>query len=319
MGGDQGPIPVVAGMARVAKKDPDVTFVVHGNKDELKKRLKKYKALNDRYEIKPTTKVISMDTKPSTALRNGRDSSMWSTIETLRTGLANVAISCGNTGALMATAMLNLKKAPGVSRPAIACLCPSPNASGFNVLLDVGADIKANEKDLLCYSIMGSKFAQNGLQLNKPRIGLLNVGTESHKGRSEIKAAYDLISGHEEPNGYEFVGFVEGTEIFSDRVDVIVTDGFTGNTAIKSSEGAARVIRNQLRQAFAHTLFSRIGGFFAYTSLRRFFKRIDPRRANGGVFLGLNGIVIKSHGGSDAVGIEAAIDLGVKLARSKSF
>ncbi len=319
MGGDQGPIPVVAGMARVAKKDPDVAFVVHGNESQLNKRIKKYKALANRCEVKPTTKVISMDTKPSTALRTGRDSSMWSTIDTLKAGLANVAVSCGNTGALMATSMLNLKKASGVSRPAIACLCPSPNVSGYNVLLDAGADIKADEKDLLCYCILGTRFAQNGLSIDRPRIGLLNVGTESHKGRSEIKAAYNLISENEEHHGYEFVGFVEGTEIFSNKVDVIVTDGFTGNTAIKSSEGAARIIRNQLRQAFTHSPFSRIGSFFAYTSLRRFFKRIDPRRSNGGVFLGLNGIVIKSHGSSDAIGIEAAITLGVKLARSKSF
>ncbi len=319
MGGDQGPIPVVAGMARVAKRDPDVAFVVHGDKSQLKKRIKKYKALSTRCEVKPSTKVISMDIKPSIALRNGKDSSMWSTIDTLKTGLANVAVSCGNTGALMAMSMLNLRKAAGVSRPAIACLCPSPNESGFNVLLDAGADIKADERDLLCYSILGTKFAQNGFSIVKPRIGLLNVGTESHKGRSEIKNAYNLISENEEANGYNFIGFVEGTDIFSDEVDVIVTDGFTGNTAIKSSEGAAKIIRNQLRQAFTHSPFSRIGGFFAYTSLRRFFKRIDPRRSNGGVFLGLNGIVIKAHGGSDPVGIEAAINLGVKLARSKSF
>ena len=319
MGGDQGPVPVVAGMAKVAKKDPDVAFIVHGNENQLNKRIKKYKTLENRCEIRATSKVISMDTKPTTALRTGRDSSMWSTIDTLKAGLANVAVSCGNTGALMATAMLNLKKASGVSRPAIACLCPSPNESGFNVLLDAGADIRADERDLLCYCILGTRFAQNGLTINKPRIGLLNVGTESHKGRSEIKAAFNLISENEHQNGYEFIGFVEGTDIFSSKVDVIVTDGFTGNTAIKSSEGAARVIRSQLHQAFTHSPFSRIGSFFAYTSLRRFFKRIDPRRSNGGVFLGLNGIVIKSHGSSDAIGIAAAIKLGVKLARSNSF
>ncbi len=319
MGGDKGPATVLAGMAKVVSKFPDSRFIVHGDEDLIKKSLNKFKALRTRCEINHTTQVVSMDEKPSKVVRNGRDSSMWKTVQTLKEGCAGVAVSCGNTGALMATSLVNLKKSAGVTRPAIACLCPSPNPAGFNVLLDAGADIRADENDLLCYSVLGNQFAQSGLSITRPRVGLLNVGIELHKGRAEIRSAYDLIQASQEQNRYQFIGFVEGTDIFSSKVDVIVTDGFTGNTAIKSSEGAARIIRGQLKAAFQHTPFSRIGGFFAYTSLRRFFKKIDPRRANGGVFLGLDGIVIKSHGGSDSVGIAAAITLGMRLASAKNF
>ncbi len=319
MGGDRGPRAVLAGMNKVAKKFPNSQFIIHGDKAAIAPPLQRYKLLRQRCQIKHTDQVVSMDAKPSQIIRNGRDSSMWKTIESLKEGFSTVAVSCGNTGALVATSLFNLKKSPGVSRPAIACLCPSSNPAGYNVLLDAGADIRANKDDLLCFSILGNQFAKYGLSINNPRVGILNVGTESHKGRPEIKAAYDLVNQIQENYGFEFVGFVEGTDIFSSAVDVIVTDGFTGNTAIKSSEGAALVIRKNLREAFQYTPFSRIGGFFAYTSLRRFFKKIDPRQSNGGVLLGLEGVVIKSHGGSDPVGIAAAITLGLKLANSKNL
>ena len=184
-------------------------------------------------------------------------------------------------------------------------------------MLDVGADIRADENDLLQYAMMGGSYARNGLGITKPRIGLLNVGTEEHKGRAEIKVAHDLIEKAVKDADFDFVGFVEGGDIPSDRVDVIVTDGFTGNVALKTGEGTATLIREFLRSAFQATPLSRIAALLALTSLKRLTKRIDPRRVNGGVFLGLNGTVVKSHGSADATGIAAAIKLAFRLAESR--
>ncbi len=183
-------------------------------------------------------------------------------------------------------------------------------------MLDVGADIRADEQDLLQYALMGASYARNGLGLGRPRIGLLNVGTEEHKGRAELKDAHDLITQASDAAHFEFVGFVEGGDIPSNRVDVIVTDGFTGNVALKTGEGTASLIREFLDAAFRYSPLSRLGALFALTSLRRLSKRIDPRRVNGGVFLGLNGTVVKSHGAADATGVSAAIKLAFTLAQS---
>jgi glycerol-3-phosphate acyltransferase PlsX len=255
-----------------------------------------------------------MDDKPSQVVRNGKGTSMWSALEAVREGSASVAVSCGNTGALMALSMMRLRRLPGVNRPAIAVLYPSTNPQGFNVLLDVGADIRADADDLLRYALMGMSYARNGLDLTRPRVGLLNVGTEEHKGRTELKKAYDLIQEQREAAGFEFVGFVEGGDISGDICDVIVTDGFTGNVAIKTGEGTATLIGQRLREAFQYTPLSRLASLLAYPSLRRLKKRIDPRRLNGGVFLGLNGTVVKSHGSADATGVSSAIKLAAQLA-----
>ncbi|MEO0830531.1 MAG: phosphate acyltransferase, partial [Pseudomonadota bacterium] len=193
----------------------------------------------------------------------------------------------------------------------------SQNPGGFNVMLDVGADVRADAKDLVQYALMGSSYARNGLGLARPRIGLLNVGTEENKGRPEIREAHDLIARSAPSAEFEFVGFVEGGDIPSDRVDVIVTDGFTGNVALKTGEGTAQLIRDLLREAFRATPLSRLASLLALTSLRRLSKRIDPRRVNGGVFLGLNGTVVKSHGSADATGVSAAIKLAFRLAESR--
>ena len=231
-------------------------------------------------------------------------------------GEATVAVSCGNTGALMAISMIRLRKLPGVNRPAIACLWPSRNAGGFNVMLDVGADVKGEAEDLMQFATMGASYARNGLHLKRPRVGLLNVGTEAHKGRAELKAAYDMMPAIAEVGDFEFVGFVEGGDIPSDRVDVIVTDGFTGNIALKTGEGTARMIAELLRETLGGSLLSKIGALFSLGALRRLQKRIDPRRVNGGVFLGLNGTVVKSHGSADATGVAAAIRLAFDLAKT---
>ncbi len=314
MGGDMGPAAVVAGCDQSARKNPDLFFILHGPKAEIEGLVSRRKALAGRCEVRDATGVVTMDDKPSQVVRSGKDTSMWSAIEAVRDQSASVAVSCGNTGALMALSMIRLRKLPGVNRPAIAVLYPSSNPQGFNVLLDVGADVKADADDLLRFALMGMSYARNGLDLPRPRVGLLNVGTEEHKGRTELKEAYELIREQRDVAGFEFVGFVEGGDISGDVCDVIVTDGFTGNVAIKTGEGTASLVGNRLREAFKFTPLSRLASILAYPSLRRLKKKIDPRRVNGGVFLGLNGTVVKSHGSADATGVSSAIKLAAQLA-----
>ncbi|MGC9371412.1 MAG: phosphate acyltransferase PlsX [Paracoccaceae bacterium] len=316
MGGDRGPAAVVAGIARSAAKNPDIRFILHGPKAKLERLVGRRRVLAGRCEIRHAEDVVTMDAKPSHVMRHGKGSSMWSAIESVRDGEATVCVSCGNTGALMALSMVRLRKLPGVNRPAIACLWPSRNPQGFNVMLDVGADIRADEHDLLQYAQMGASYARNGLDLPHPRVGLLNVGTEEHKGRAELKAAHDLIDAAAPANEFDFVGFVEGGDIPSSKVDVIVTDGFTGNVALKTAEGTANLISELLKAAFKFSPLSRIAALLAFTSMQRLKKRIDPRRVNGGVFLGLNGTVVKSHGSADATGVSAAVKLAFQLAQS---
>jgi glycerol-3-phosphate acyltransferase PlsX len=317
MGGDKGPAAVVAGMALSAKTFPNIKFIVHGDQALLKPLVAKRAILADRCEVRHAPDVITMDDKPSHAMRHGKDSSMWGTIEAVKDKDAAVAVSCGNTGALMAISMIRLRKLPGVYRPAIAILWPSRNESGFNVMLDVGADIRADAPDLLKYALMGASYARNGFGLKRPRVGLLNVGTEEHKGRPELKEAHELISETFDGGDYEYVGFVEGNDIPSDTVDVIVTDGFTGNIALKTGEGTANMIGTAMRESFKATWMSQLGALFAIVPLKRFSRRIDPRRKNGGVFLGLNGTVVKSHGAADATGVAAAITLAYQLAEER--
>jgi glycerol-3-phosphate acyltransferase PlsX len=316
MGGDLGPAAVVAGIALSASKNPDIGFILHGPKDQLKNLVEKRKQLRGRCEIRDATDVVSMEDKPSQVVRSGRNTSMWSALESVRTGEATVCVSCGNTGALMAMSVIRLRKLNGIYRPAIAVMWPSRNPQGFNIMLDGGADIRADAKDLMQYALMGASFARNGFGLMRPRIGLLNVGTEEHKGRAELKEAHDLIAANARSADFEFVGFVEGSDLPGDVCDVIVTDGFTGNVALKTGEGIAKLIADLLREAFQHSPMSRLASVLALSSLKRLKKRVDPRRSNGGVFLGLNGTVVKSHGSADATGVSAAIKLAFQLAET---
>lgn len=315
MGSDQGPAAVIAGIAKSADKNPDLSFILHGPSGTLEPLIAK-RRLGDRVKLRDAPDVVSMDDKPSHVMRNGKGTSMWSTIEAVRAGEAGAAVSCGNTGALMAVSMLRLRKLDGVNRPAIACLWPSRNPAGFNVMLDVGADIRADPDDLLQYALMGVSYARNGMAIDRPRVGLLNVGTEEHKGRPELRIAHDLMRRAADDGEFDFVGFAEGGDIPSDRMDVIVTDGFTGNVALKTGEGTASLIRDLLREAFQYSSLSKLAAVLAVSSLKRLQKRIDPRRVNGGVFLGLNGTVVKSHGSADATGVSAAIKLASTLAQS---
>ncbi|MCP1168817.1 phosphate acyltransferase PlsX [Limimaricola litoreus] len=315
MGGDQGPAVVAAGVSKFLSSDPAAQVLLHGQR-EILAPLFTDAEIAARVEIVHATDVVAMTDKPSNVMRNGKATSMWSSVEALRDRRAEVCVSCGNTGALMAVSMIRLRKAEGVNRPAIACLWPSRNAQGFNVMLDVGADIRADQDDLLAYALMGASYARNGLGLARPRVGLLNVGTEEHKGRAELKVASEMIAAAADKGDFDYIGFVEGGDIPSDRVDVIVTDGFTGNVALKTGEGTATLISGLLREAFLSSAISKIAALLSRGAMGRLKTRIDPRQVNGGVFLGLNGLVVKSHGSADATGVCAALSLAARLARS---
>ena len=316
MGGDRGPAPMIAGLSRAASEDPGLKFLLHGDASIVQPLVNKRKKLRDRVEIRHTEDVVAMDEKPSRALRTGKKTSLWKALEAVSSGEATTALSAGNTGAIVAMAMLVLRKAPNVDRPAIAVHWPANNANGYNIVLDMGADIRADAQNLVQYAIMGAEYSRLAFNVPQPRVGILNVGSEDTKGHQDLRDAKQLLAdlAQDTDCGFSFLGFVEGNDILSDEVDVIVTDGFTGNIAMKASEGTASFIRRTLKDAFTHSILSRFGALFAMGSLRRLRRRIDPRRVNGGVFLGLNGSVVKSHGGADAVGHASAVHLAAKIA-----
>jgi glycerol-3-phosphate acyltransferase PlsX len=315
MGGDRGPAAVVAGLVESLNQHPRMDAILHGDAAVLQPLLARHPDLSPRITLRHAERVVTMEDKPAQVMRHGMGTSMFSTIDAVKDGEAQAAVSCGNTGALMAVSMLRLRKLPGLNRPAIASLFPTPRPGKMNVMLDMGADVKADAGDLLQYAFMGASYARNGLGVSRPRVGLLNVGTEDHKGRDELKEAHALMGARAEAGSFDYVGFVEGTDILSDRVDVIVTDGFTGNIALKAIEGTARTVGDLLRQALTSTLLAKLGALLARGALGRLQRRIDPRRVNGGVFLGLNGTVVKSHGSADATGVAAAIGLAYQLAQ----
>ncbi|SFN57600.1 phosphate:acyl-[acyl carrier protein] acyltransferase [Thioclava dalianensis] len=315
MGGDLGPEATIAGVAKAARTAPELQFIVHGPQEVLAPLIAQHN-LGDKVELHHAEGVVTMEDKPAQVMRSGKNTSMWSAIESVREGAADVAVSCGNTGALMAVSMIRLRKIPGVNRPAIASFWPSRNAAGWNVMLDMGADVKADASDLLTYALMGSSYARNALGITRPRVGLLNVGTEEHKGRAELKEAYGLIEQTQDAGAFDFAGFVEGSHLAADRADVIVTDGFTGNVALKTGEGTAKLVSELLREALTSTLLAKLGALLAMGALKRLQAKVDPRRANGGVFLGLNGTVVKSHGSADATSFAAAIALAARLSKS---
>ncbi len=315
MGGDNGPAAVVAGLADSMALHPQMDAILHGDEAVLAPLVARHPILTDRCTLRHADRVVTMHDKPAQVMRHGAGTSMWGAIDSVKEGEATVAVSCGNTGALMAVSMLRLRKLPGVNRPAIACMWPSRNPGGFNLMLDVGADVKAEADDLLQYATMGASYARNGMGLSRPRIGILNVGTEEHKGRAELKEAHERMPRVAEIGSFDYVGFVEGGDLPSNRVDVIVTDGFTGNVALKTGEGTAKLISDFMRDAFQVGFWSKVTAVLALSSLKRLQKRMDPRRVNGGVFLGLNGTVVKSHGAADATGVAAAIGLAYQLAQ----
>jgi glycerol-3-phosphate acyltransferase PlsX len=315
MGGDSGPSVVVPAIQRAAKRldGRAVRFILHGDEQRLKSGLARIGAAADFCEVRHTDLVIAMDEKPAQALRRGKGSSLWNAVECVKSGEASAAISAGNTGALMAISKLQLRMAaPGLDRPAIVASWPT--LRGITAVLDVGANIQSDATQLVEFAIMGEAFHRAVHGADRPSIGLLNVGSEDVKGHEEVREAHRIL--REGGLDLNYFGFVEGDDIGKGTVDVVVTDGFTGNIALKTAEGTARFIRTLMKDALTSSLLAKSGAFLAQGALRRMASRIDPSSVNGGPLLGLNGVVVKSHGGADAKGFANAIVVAVDLAAS---
>jgi glycerol-3-phosphate acyltransferase PlsX len=313
MGGDHGPSVVVPGAAIALVRHPDTRFLIVGNAASIEPELRQHPALAQKSEIIHTDIAVAMDAKPSQALRNGRwHSSMWLGLEAVRDGRADATVSAGNTGALMAMAKFCLKTIAGVDRPAIAVIWPTVESEC--IVLDVGANVGADARQLVEFALMGAAMGRALFAVERPTVGLLNIGVEEVKGVDEIKAAAATLK--DAPLPIIFRGFVEGDEIGHGAADVVVTDGFTGNIALKTAEGTAKQIGEYLRAAMGRSLIARIGAILAQGAFRALKEKMDPRQLNGGIFLGLNGIVVKSHGGTDATGFASAVDLAYDMASS---
>jgi phosphate acyltransferase len=309
MGGDNAPRMVIAGLDLVAGQFPGARFILFGREPELTPLLKLFKRVRAASEVRHTDSVVDNAAKPSAALRTGQGTSMRHAIESVRAGEAQGVVSAGNTGALMAMAKHVLKTLPGIDRPAIAGV--GPTIRGKSVMLDLGANVDCNADNLVQFAVMGEVFARKVLGLQQPSVGLLNIGEEHMKGNEAVRKAAAVLQASD--LSIHFHGFVEGNDICEGTVDVIVTDGFTGNIALKSMEGAARLFSQVLRNTMRHSFFGRIGGLIAAPALAVLREKLDPRYYDGAMFLGLNGVCVKSHGGTDAVGFSSAVTVAIKL------
>ena len=303
MGGDNAPEIVIRGAECARERFPDTRFLLFGSEAEIAPRLASLPRLREVCEIRHTTERITADAKPSVALRTGRDSSMWMAIEAVRSGSAAAVVSAGNTGALMAISKFVLRMPSGVDRPAIVSFFPT--LRGESAMLDLGANVECDAQNLVQFAVMGAMFARSVLGIERPTVGLLNIGAEELKGHDAVREAAAIL--RSTPLPLRFEGFVEGNDIPAGTVDVIVTDGFTGNVALKTAEGTAHLYAQFLRQAFRSSWTASLGYLLARRTMQKLRERMDPRRYNGAVFLGLNGVAVKSHGSSDAYAFGNAI------------
>src|SRR3984957_14802568 len=312
MGGDAGPGIVITALIRVVQRHPEVKFILAGDEAVLNGLLARHSKLKTRVSVRHAPDRVAREEKPRHVLRRGRETSMWRALEAVKNKEAEVAVSAGNTGALMAMSMYQLGVTDGISRPAIASIWPT--LSGQTVVLDCGANVSATAEQLVDFAIMGEAFAHAILGLDKPTVGLLNVGTEEQKGNDGVREAANILRNSNLP--LHFHGFVEGNDIAEGTVDVVVTDGFTGNIALKTAEGTAKLVGQFLKRSLTRSLLGRIGAFIASGALSALRRRLDPRAANGGIFLGLGGVVVKSHGGTDATGFASALDMAITMAKA---
>ncbi len=312
MGGDNAPTNVLQAMGLSAVRHPYASFIVFGVQNIIAPIIEKIPELKGKYHIVHTDCSVAMDEKPSIAIRQ-KNSSMCLAIESVRDGLAHAVISGGNTGALMALSKLRLRMIAGINRPSLASLWPT--LKGECVVTDVGANIVATSDELVDFAIMASEYARIIFDKKTPLVGLLNVGTEEMKGNDTIKSAAGILVDKQTEYDFKYYGFVEGSDICKGTVDVVITDGFTGNIALKTAEGVASLVGGYLKGALQSTFFSKLGALLAKKTLLHFKDKIDPRKVNGGVFLGLNGIAVKSHGGADNIAYAAALDLAIDLAK----
>ncbi len=306
MGGDFGPEVVIPAAVHVVKKINDIHIILVGDEKRLRDCAKQHSIDLDRhFEIHHASQVVEMDEDPRSALRKKKDSSMRVAINLVKEGKAQAVVSAGNTGALMATAKFVLKTLPGIDRPAICTTIPA--YGGHTHMLDLGANVDSSAEHLFQFAAMGSVLAEAIDSTHEPKVGLLNIGTEDGKGNAQVKEANVLLQ-----NGsFNYIGYVEGDDIYSDKVDVVVCDGFVGNISLKTMEGVAKMFSTLMREEFKQSILSRLSGLVAWPVLSRFKKRFDPRRYNGASMLGLTGIVIKSHGGTDVLGYANAIEIAL--------
>lgn len=313
MGGDDAPRIVIEGLDRFCAGRNGVDFILHGEETVLMPLLRQYPAVAARCELRHTDIFVRMEDKPSQALRRARGSSMWNAVECVKTDEAQAAVSAGNTGALMAISIMLLRKMAGVHRPGMTALWPT--MTGTCVVLDVGANLEADAAQLVTFAVMGEAYARAVTGKAHPSIGLLNIGAEDSKGHGHLKTAGEVIN--RAGLNLNYHGFIEGDDISAGTVDVVVTDGFSGNIALKTAEGTARLVASYLKEAFSGDVPAKMGAFLASSGLKRLRDKMNPSSVNGGVLLGLNGVVVKSHGGTDAEGYATAVNLAADLAMSR--
>jgi len=313
MGGDQAPDMVVEGAALARERSPNLRFLIFGDEAKLTPLLARHSDLAGASAIRHTAEFVSNTAKPTQALRSGRGSSMRLAIDAVRDGEAAGVVSAGNTGALMAMSKIVLRMLPGIDRPALLSFFPTTR--GESVMLDLGANIDCDANNLVQFAVMGEVFARTVLGLEEPTVGLLNVGEEELKGNEAVKAAHGILKEAKLP--IQFHGFVEGDDIPMGTVDVVVTDGFSGNIALKTAEGTAGLYSRFLRDAYRSSPMAKLGYLFARGALNKLKVRLDPRRYNGAVFVGLNGIAVKSHGGADSLGFATAIGVTADMAANR--
>lgn len=309
MGGDHGPAVLIPGAALALKERPAIRYLLVGDQAQILPLLEKFPALKSASTVLHTDKKVASDEKPAQALRSGRDSSMRLAINAVSEGRADCVVSGGNTGALMAMAKMVLKCLPGIQRPAIASVFPT--MKGETVVLDLGANLECDAELLVQFAVLGAVYSRLVRGHETPTVGLLNVGSEDMKGHDELRNAAAILQQVKFPGKYH--GFVEGNDIPQGSVDVIVTDGFTGNVALKVAEGVGKLTSHMLKDSLKSSIFGMIGAFFAYGALKKLKKRMDPRLYNGGMFLGLGGVCVKSHGGMDEIGVASAIKVAADL------
>lgn len=313
MGGDHAPMLILDGVERFAKANPQASVLLHGPVSVLEAALASRPAARAASVVVDAAEVVAMDAKPAQAMRK-KNTSMWSAIASVKNGEADAAVSAGNTGALMAVSHLQLRTLDHLHRPAIAAQWPT--ARGSSIVLDVGANVDSDPNQLIDFAIMGEAYARALYGIKNPSIGLLNIGSEDLKGHDDIREAMRLLRLHGATLGMNVHGFVEGNDISAGTTDVVVTDGFTGNIALKTAEGAARLVGGFVREALKSGPFSMLGALLASKGLGRLKERMDPRSVNGGVFLGLKGLVVKAHGSSDGIGFASALTIAARMAAS---
>ena len=315
MGGDNSPDKTIHGLSLFLKenKSDDVFFNLFGDEPKIIDKIKKYSIKKDFYKIIHTASVVSDDETPLTAIKNSKNTSMWNCVKSQIGGNSNISLSAGNTGVLMVISKMILKMMSQVSKPALAALWP--NQKGMTVVLDLGANIECSDDNLIDFSELGSALYKSLYSNVTPRVSLLNIGSEEIKGTESLKKAYTKLKELSNNKNFIFKGYIEGNKLMDGDTDVIVTDGFTGNVALKTAEGTAKFITDNLKKSLTQNFFSKISLFFSFFALKSFKSKLDPRKYNGAILLGLNGPVVKSHGGTDAVGFYHSIDLCYRMVK----